>query len=552
MNLSTLETAFRSLAVDTGIRAVLINGPWGAGKTYFAEACQRTFAAEIKDAGLRYTYVSLFGVSTTDEIRSRLCIASNSNATWRNAAAKFKMPKTIAGLDISGLGEFGRSILEDRVLRKLFVCIDDVERRNTALSISDVYGVISDLTQERECKCVVLLNSEHIEDPAFRSYSEKIFDFELAFNPSPAEVIHIVFNKEDAAAALPTFERDQCSNIRVMQRVAWALGKVRELDTELVKYDWPKLVQHVAILCVCHFRHRDKFTNGLRTLREWNSMVYLAKIGFGKAQETPLEVLLSNLKYEPEPFDEALIALLETGTLPRDEMLAGLEKANSTAQLAQIRQRHADIWSNYRNNFGLRVEEFTSELRQYLREYSDHIERGELVSDCNLLLHLKDDEKSRAVVLKALARLYKHVPLEVRLAQGYGSYADLQRADVLRLIPYVEKRNDESIESVFMEATEHGSFRPHRIIRFAEFTDAQIRDFLLGYRNDELLLRINNLFEDLVLLPEKGLASTFRKRMNAILDEIAAKDQLHGMQINAFIATKTRNPDSPKASASPS
>jgi hypothetical protein len=184
MNLGTLTHAFRSLATTQELRAVLVDGPWGAGKTYFAKKFAKDNAQLIEDAKLRFVYVSLFGITSLSEVRSRICLSYGASDGWKNFAAKVKFPSSVAGFDLGNLGDLAKEYAEDRILKNLYVCIDDLERAEHNLEITEVLGLVSELTQDRSCKCVLLLNSIEMGGAdALRKYSEKVFDLELGFNP---------------------------------------------------------------------------------------------------------------------------------------------------------------------------------------------------------------------------------------------------------------------------------------------------------------------------------------------------------------------------------
>src|SRR5260370_5593812 len=68
-------------------------------------------------------------------------------------------------------------------IRSQIICIDDLERRG-AISVKDVFGLISYLREQRHCKIVLLLNQTKLEENSeskqeFTDYFEKVIDAKI-------------------------------------------------------------------------------------------------------------------------------------------------------------------------------------------------------------------------------------------------------------------------------------------------------------------------------------------------------------------------------------
>jgi hypothetical protein len=109
-------------------------------------------------------------------------------------------------------------------VRNEIVCIDDLERKGKNLDAGDVLGLASFLKEERNCKVVLLLNDEALEEgdlAKFTAYLEKVVDETLSFNPSANEAAPIALAEKDSV-------RDQIakncialgiSNIRIIKKI---------------------------------------------------------------------------------------------------------------------------------------------------------------------------------------------------------------------------------------------------------------------------------------------------------------------------------------------
>lgn len=181
-------------------KAILINGEWGSGKTYYI----KKFLDETKNNSVYEKYsktimLSLFGINSIEEIdknlRMKKIISEYSNKTKNKLEFLSKNIKNfIEMLDISSsfkfnidLNNIGNFINYNQSL----IIFDDLER--CSINIIDLIGFINNLVENEECKVIVIANENEINTnfkPKFEKYKEKIFsmtlnfknDFKTAFN----------------------------------------------------------------------------------------------------------------------------------------------------------------------------------------------------------------------------------------------------------------------------------------------------------------------------------------------------------------------------------
>jgi hypothetical protein len=183
-----------------------ITGKWGVGKTFaWNQNLQR--AKDTVELA-RYSYVSLFGLSSLDELRTAIF----ANTVPRDAIGQ--KPDLSTFKDSFGtVLEFWRSVINwvkfapglgnlssvaSKIgflsIRNQIVCIDDLERAGKSLRTIDALGVASFLKEQRDCKVVFLLNDEALEGDEqkdFRAQLEKVADTVLRFEPTPEESAEI-------------------------------------------------------------------------------------------------------------------------------------------------------------------------------------------------------------------------------------------------------------------------------------------------------------------------------------------------------------------------
>jgi Cdc6-like AAA superfamily ATPase len=179
---------------STEPEVLCITGEWGVGKTYTWQTILDRLRRK-REVGLsRYSYVSLFGIASLDAFKSTifenlefLVPEGTSGLDWIKSGgnAVLRHGKKVAGLAAGTLPYVGNAIGGAQPLlfsgvRNQIVCIDDLERKG-AISVKDVFGLISFLREQRGCKVVLLLNQNKLNESEesrkeFDDYFEKVID----------------------------------------------------------------------------------------------------------------------------------------------------------------------------------------------------------------------------------------------------------------------------------------------------------------------------------------------------------------------------------------
>lgn len=224
-----------------------IRGKWGTGKTFAWSTYLREAVDRGELAGGTSSYVSLFGINSLTDLKS--AIFENSvtgkslgseptsetyaiNLTQAFGRQSNKAFKGILGL--LSLGSFSDLIAPAVffAVRNQIVCIDDIERKGSGLSLGDVLGLCSYLKEHRNCKVALILNDAELkkEEEEFKTYFEKVIDVPIAFNPTPKECADLVL-----PIGTPMERRiHRCvialriTNIRVIKRIQTLTTKVIE------------------------------------------------------------------------------------------------------------------------------------------------------------------------------------------------------------------------------------------------------------------------------------------------------------------------------------
>lgn len=177
--------------------AVLIDGDWGTGKTYFI---QKSIIPTLEGSGYMPIYISLYGVNSTDTVSQKiaLSILTNKLPSDKRTVAKQCLPAIgsfvlpigqtlLNATGISILEPFFKSPVEDipwdtifkkfNDSRKRIFIFDDLER--CSLPINEILGYINSLV-EHECKVIKV--SEAVQRPRPFGISGKVYHYET--NPT--------------------------------------------------------------------------------------------------------------------------------------------------------------------------------------------------------------------------------------------------------------------------------------------------------------------------------------------------------------------------------
>nr|WP_319250659.1 P-loop NTPase fold protein [uncultured Celeribacter sp.] len=148
--------------------AILLDAPWGAGKTHFVkEVCFE----DVNENAVRY--VSLNGVS--DDLAFRRALLKDSlEASLAKRGAIFG-DFLSRKLKLGDLGSLARDFLEERLIASLPMTLifDDIER--CSIEPQQLLGLINDFVEHKDKRVILLVHSEeHDRKDAFLKRKEKL------------------------------------------------------------------------------------------------------------------------------------------------------------------------------------------------------------------------------------------------------------------------------------------------------------------------------------------------------------------------------------------
>lgn len=224
---------------DESAVCTTINGKWGVGKTYFWHKFVEDNSKELNKS---FVYISLFGKDSVNQIVKEIIFqAYRASKVISEVSEKAKYLKFDKILD-SVVPTLGSAIIgcisffEKKDFENIIICFDDFERLSNKLSIKDVFGLISELKEQKNCHIVMIFNADEVKfDGETKKYKDKIIDYEFEYSPSLEDTYKIVKDRLKCFKEYPLeyFKDKNINNIRVMRRVVDALNDFVFLEKEL-------------------------------------------------------------------------------------------------------------------------------------------------------------------------------------------------------------------------------------------------------------------------------------------------------------------------------
>ena len=168
-----VESILDYVRADYTVYAIMINGEWGSGKTYFWNHKVKNKIESLQLNGRKYTtiYMSLYGISNLEEISKKIFIETTqlmdkNLKKYMDSHGQTTIPEYAkTGLDMAnffGVTKNGEKVdyeaffsTDDKVL-----CFDDLERAN--VDVVDILGYINNFVEHDHIKTIIICNEKEL------------------------------------------------------------------------------------------------------------------------------------------------------------------------------------------------------------------------------------------------------------------------------------------------------------------------------------------------------------------------------------------------------
>jgi len=257
--------------------ALMINGKWGSGKTYYLKNILEKNLKDISKGSLKsLCYISCNGVRSIDELKNNLTLSKLSSYTSLSES-KLKLVKKIKdGIStflpdkLSGLVSIGLKDINLISTSDLLI-IDDLERRHSSLTIEEILGFVSVFyTELNNIKVIIVADEEKLlkslekdeQKKHYHAIKEKTIYRTIDFNEDLTELFNSIvenlantehrgFLKEKSEFIIGKCKVYEEKNLRTIGFFIDSLKILFEkFDTEIQKDTDNVIINSMLILCI--------------------------------------------------------------------------------------------------------------------------------------------------------------------------------------------------------------------------------------------------------------------------------------------------------------
>ena len=409
-----------------------ITGKWGVGKTYSWCCYLREAKAKNGVALNRYAYVSLFGQNSLDDLRYAIFESTvpldqlDTGPDFTSVEATIHLGEKWGRrlLQFANVAPGARTILSGAgrtlflAVRNQIVCIDDIERHGKGLEIKDVLGMLSFLKEQRNCKVVLLLNDEKLEDAAqkdFKAQLEKVVDTRIIFAPTAAEAAEIGVSANTPGRDLIVSNSTALgiTNIRVIKKIEYLCLRLHDL---LQKFDpgvFRQAVQTAALFGWCHYQPDDTAPPlDFVTAYDQSYAGYFKQHGKPEpsAEEKAWAALIADYGFtNVDEFDLTILRGIQAGYFDREEIDASAQKLNNEIEFRNRDNSFQEAWDLYHGSFEPNADEVLDKMADAFRRSIETISPVNLAGTVSLFKDLGREDQA-----KELLQFYMDQRLEGR------------------------------------------------------------------------------------------------------------------------------------------
>lgn len=390
-----------------------ISGAWGVGKTY---ALHKIINSSDVTSGLRrYAYVSLFGVRSITELRTKVWTRG------QNFPLEDAEESTFQKLGISSWGGKLASYVKDahplgknvvvgietvvaNLIKDTIICFDDLERLGNGIAIDDFMGLVSELKEQCRCKVIIVFNEEQLHQHAdlFKKYSEKVIDQKLLFliDPLGAASIGLPENTPLRKITSEYLVSLQVCNIRVVQKIATALEYIYpiiENHSDAVK---AQVACAIAIFSASLYEGGRGFPSSERILK-YNYFQEIMAERIRPDGGIPLEPALIDWQAmleachfsSADELDLEILKALKQGYPDGTDIRRYADELDAKKEILALEEIFSLSWRKFHDRFDVNAEQLSAAFIEAVATSGKVIAPGNLNGTVKLLrqLNLNDD-----------------------------------------------------------------------------------------------------------------------------------------------------------------
>ncbi|PHN93374.1 hypothetical protein CSC80_10620 [Maribacter sp. 6B07] len=194
------ETFGNYLKTPNTNHALLINGSWGSGKTYF---WKNNLAAKCTENGFKSVYLSLNGVNKIEDLKYQFLIKIvpylNILDSKKGSIGKSLIATLSSAFGNVNINDILKEIeIDSERLSTYVVCFDDLER--CLISKAEILGFINNYVEHKNLKVMILSDESKIdEDDNYNNIKEKVIGRVLTYKNNLSKTLPFLFKKYETS-----------------------------------------------------------------------------------------------------------------------------------------------------------------------------------------------------------------------------------------------------------------------------------------------------------------------------------------------------------------
>jgi len=406
-----------------------IKGEWGVGKTYGWEALLLEAQKEKMLSAKRYSYVSLFGISSLDKLKYTIfenSITKDSIGTEPNLESL--RTNTLGMLEVLGRGSWSKlkempfiksaapavEAFSFMSISETLICIDDLERKGAALDLKDVLGLVSLLKEKKKCKVILLLNAGTEATDDYETYKEKVIDIELDFSPTPEESAAIAYdNRKPYHKELAAFTVSLgIKNIRVLTKIGkyidLAIGCFEGVEPELKT----QLLQTTALFSWAYYCSvHDQDIPSLDFIESVESIYYVDAKKLSDKEKLWKNILMGYSFTRVDVLDREIAKLVRQGYLDRETFTIAMNDVNQQVINNKKNNSYRSAWDSFHNSFSDNQQLVVQKLYDAFVLNVHQVTPSDLDGLVNVFRTLEEDVKATSVIDEFISKRRAEVEL---------------------------------------------------------------------------------------------------------------------------------------------
>jgi hypothetical protein len=355
MSLSRTKAQLLKLLADQDSKVIALSGRWGTGKTHLWGEVVAASEDERVKASL---YVSLFGLSSVDQIKRKLIESAAPGieahpTIWEGAQKAVTAGiKALSGFHkgFEALNDLNLLLLAPAMLGEKVIVIDDIERKHEKLGIDEIMGFIDEYTQRHKSRFILILNSDQLaKKQVWDTLREKVIDEEIRLTTTPEEAFEIAaaLSPSQYAEAIKTASITcGLTNIRIIRKVIKAANRIlgnRDLSSAIQA----RVVPSIVLLSAIHYKGLIEgpdfqFVLGVGSASDW------AEFARDREHEpTEEEKLRSKWRMLVrelgilgcDEFEAMVVQFLESGLFDEADLVATIDRYIAENQQMEAREK---------------------------------------------------------------------------------------------------------------------------------------------------------------------------------------------------------------------